>query len=112
MALGFSRSGGPHAAIRNSPIASNQFDKKSCAAGRNAGLVAQRFRSSLCSLRLCGEPLEATLDRLTLQVTIDGRPLVGNRTGIGVHTAEIARRIGVDAPLIASHAAIADQSGL
>jgi glycosyltransferase involved in cell wall biosynthesis len=49
---------------------------------------------------------------LNLQVTIDGRPLVGNRTGIGVHTAEIARRLGVDAPLIASHAAIADRSGL
>jgi glycosyltransferase involved in cell wall biosynthesis len=49
---------------------------------------------------------------LDLQVTIDGRPLVGNRTGIGVHTAEIARRLGVDAPLIASHAEIADRSGL
>ena len=46
------------------------------------------------------------------QVTIDGRALVGNRTGIGVHTAEIARRLGVEAPLIASHAEIADRSGL
>ena len=46
-----------------------------------------------------------------MQVTIDGRALVGNRTGIGVHTAEIARRLP-DAPLIASHAEIADRSGL
>jgi glycosyltransferase involved in cell wall biosynthesis len=46
-----------------------------------------------------------------VQVTIDGRALVGNRTGIGVHTAEIARRLG-DSPLIASHAEIADRSGL
>src|SRR5207244_2274346 len=34
------------------------------------------------------------------------------RTGIGIHTAEIARRLGVDAPLIASHAEIGDRSGL
>ena len=48
-----------------------------------------------------------------MQVLIDGRPLVGNRTGIGVHTAEIARRLEVDPPpLIASHAEIADRSGL
>jgi glycosyltransferase involved in cell wall biosynthesis len=46
-----------------------------------------------------------------VQVTIDGRALVGNRTGIGVHTAEIARRLG-GAPVIASHAEIADRSGL
>jgi glycosyltransferase involved in cell wall biosynthesis len=46
-----------------------------------------------------------------VQVTIDGRALVGNRTGIGVHTAEIARRLD-DWPLIASHAEIADRSGL
>ncbi|HXH39542.1 MAG TPA: glycosyltransferase family 1 protein [Thermoanaerobaculia bacterium] len=46
-----------------------------------------------------------------MQVTIDGRALVGNRTGIGVHTAEIARRLA-DSPLIASHAEIADRSGL
>ena len=46
-------------------------------------------------------------------ITIDGRPLVGNRTGIGVHTAEIARRLGVDPPpLVASHAEIADRSGI
>jgi glycosyltransferase involved in cell wall biosynthesis len=44
---------------------------------------------------------------------IDGRPLVGNRTGIGVHTAEIARRLGVSAPpLIASHAVIDNREGL
>ena len=48
-----------------------------------------------------------------VNVTIDARPLVGNRTGIGVHTAEIARRLGVDPPpLLASHAEIADKSGL
>jgi len=46
-----------------------------------------------------------------MQVTIDGRALVGNRTGIGVHTAEIARRLE-GSPLIASHAEIADRSGL
>jgi glycosyltransferase involved in cell wall biosynthesis len=48
---------------------------------------------------------------VNLTVTIDGRPLVGNRTGIGVHTAEIARRLP-DYPLIASHAEIVDRSGL
>lgn len=42
---------------------------------------------------------------------IDGRPLVGNRTGIGVHTAEIGRRLEADV-LIASHAAIDDREGL
>jgi len=48
-----------------------------------------------------------------VNVTIDARALVGNRTGIGVHTAEIARRLGVDPPpLLASHAEIADKSGL
>jgi glycosyltransferase involved in cell wall biosynthesis len=46
-----------------------------------------------------------------LRVLIDGRALVGNRTGIGVHTAEIARRLE-PAPLIASHAEIADRSGI
>jgi glycosyltransferase involved in cell wall biosynthesis len=46
-----------------------------------------------------------------MHITIDGRALVGNRTGIGVHTAEIARRLS-DAPLVASHAAIEDRSGL
>ncbi|HEY0144123.1 MAG TPA: glycosyltransferase family 1 protein [Thermoanaerobaculia bacterium] len=48
---------------------------------------------------------------LSPSVVIDGRPLVGNRTGISVHTAEIARRLG-SVPLIASHAEIADRSGL
>ena len=49
----------------------------------------------------------------SLRVVIDGRPLVGNRTGIGVHTAEIAQRLAVDPPpLIASHAEISDRSGL
>ena len=44
---------------------------------------------------------------------IDGRALVGNRTGIGVHTAEIARRLRFDEPpLIASHAPIDDREGL
>lgn len=48
-----------------------------------------------------------------MNVVIDGRPLVGNRTGIGVHTAEIARRLPFDPPpLIASHAPIDDRSGL
>jgi glycosyltransferase involved in cell wall biosynthesis len=48
-----------------------------------------------------------------MQLLIDGRALVGNRTGIGVHTAEIARRLDVDPPpLIASHAEIADRTGL
>ncbi len=49
----------------------------------------------------------------TLEITIDGRPLVGNRTGIGVHTAEIAGRLGVDPPpLIASHAEVDDRGGI
>lgn len=48
-----------------------------------------------------------------MQVTIDGRALVGRRTGIGVHTAEIARRLSTDAPpLIATHAVIDDRAGL
>jgi len=48
-----------------------------------------------------------------LDVVIDGRPLVGDRTGIGVHTAEIAARLQVDpAPLLASHAVIADRTGI
>lgn len=50
---------------------------------------------------------------VSLNLLIDGRPLVGERTGIGVHTAEIARRLDVDPPpLIATHAEIADKSGL
>ena len=48
-----------------------------------------------------------------MRLVIDGRPLVGNRTGIGVHTAEIARRLSLDVPpLIASHVEIADREGL
>jgi glycosyltransferase involved in cell wall biosynthesis len=48
-----------------------------------------------------------------VNLLIDGRALVGNRTGIGVHTAEIARRLAVEPPpVIASHAEIADKSGL
>lgn len=46
-----------------------------------------------------------------MKILIDGRPLVGNRTGIGVHTAEIARRLD-PAPLIASHAVIENAEGL
>lgn len=48
-----------------------------------------------------------------MNLIIDGRPLVGQRTGIGVHTAEIARRLDLEpAPLIASHAPIDDRGGL
>jgi glycosyltransferase involved in cell wall biosynthesis len=48
-----------------------------------------------------------------LRVLIDGRPLVGERTGIGVHTAEIAGRLEVEpVPLIATHAPIADRAGI
>jgi alpha-1,3-rhamnosyl/mannosyltransferase len=50
---------------------------------------------------------------MQLEIVIDGRPLVGHRTGIGVHTAEIAQRLGVEPPpLIASHAEIADRTGI
>lgn len=48
-----------------------------------------------------------------MNIVIDGRALVGHRTGIGVHTAEIARRLAFDPPpLIAAHAEIDDRSGL
>jgi glycosyltransferase involved in cell wall biosynthesis len=48
-----------------------------------------------------------------LRIVIDGRPLVGERSGIGVHTAEIARRLQIDPPpLIATHAPIKDRSGI
>jgi glycosyltransferase involved in cell wall biosynthesis len=48
-----------------------------------------------------------------MKIVIDGRPLVGNRTGIGVHTAEIARRLDVaPPPLIAAHAPIENREGL
>ena len=47
------------------------------------------------------------------RVVIDGRPLVGMRTGIGVMTAEIAGRLALDPPpLIASHAAIRNREGI
>ena len=46
-----------------------------------------------------------------MRVLVDGRALVGNRTGIGVHTAEIARRLDPP-PLIASHAVIENAGGL
>ena len=48
-----------------------------------------------------------------LDVLIDGRPLVGNRTGIGVHAAEIAGRLPFDPPpRIASHADIANREAI
>ena len=48
-----------------------------------------------------------------LRVVIDGRPLVGERSGIGVHTAEIARRLDVTPrPLLASHAEITNRDGI
>jgi glycosyltransferase involved in cell wall biosynthesis len=47
------------------------------------------------------------------RLVIDGRALAGSRTGIGVHTAEIASRLGFEpAPLIASHTPIVDRSGI
>ena len=45
------------------------------------------------------------------QVVIDGRALVGNRTGIGVHVHEITKRLPCDT-IIASHAEIADKADL
>src|SRR5438309_11643674 len=48
-----------------------------------------------------------------LRVIIDGRPLVPARSGIGVHTAEIAGRLSVTPPpLIASHAEITNRQGI
>ena len=46
-----------------------------------------------------------------MKVVIDGRPLVGHRTGIGVHTAEIAKRLPFET-LIASHKEITDKNDL
>lgn len=46
-----------------------------------------------------------------MTLLIDGRPLVGNRTGIGVHTAEIAGRLD-PAPMIVSHAWVENRQGL
>lgn len=46
-------------------------------------------------------------------LVIDGRALVGRRTGIGVHTAEIAQRLACEPPpLIATHRPIEDMSGI
>lgn len=46
-------------------------------------------------------------------VVIDGRPLVGERTGIGVHAAEIAGRLNFEIPpLVASHREIADRHAI
>lgn len=48
-----------------------------------------------------------------LQVTIDGRALVPARSGIGVHTAEIAGRLDVSPPpTIASHAEITNRQAI
>ena len=48
-----------------------------------------------------------------MRVLIDGRSLVPPRSGIGVHTAEIAGRLDVEPPpLIASHAEIANKQGI
>ena len=46
-----------------------------------------------------------------LRVIIDGRALVPPRSGIGVHTAEIAGRLE-SPPLIASHAEITNKQGI
>ncbi|MDQ6801706.1 MAG: glycosyltransferase family 4 protein [Acidobacteriota bacterium] len=46
-----------------------------------------------------------------LRVIVDGRALVPPRSGIGVHTAEIAGRLDA-APLIASHAEITNKQGI
>ncbi|MEO8218407.1 MAG: glycosyltransferase family 1 protein, partial [Acidobacteriota bacterium] len=44
---------------------------------------------------------------------VDGRPLVGNRTGIGTHAAEIIARLDLDPPpIIASQAVIHDRTGI
>jgi glycosyltransferase involved in cell wall biosynthesis len=48
-----------------------------------------------------------------VRLVVDGRPLVGHRTGIGVHTAEILSRLDLDTPpVIASHAVIEDRRDL
>src|SRR5438128_11727500 len=67
-------------------------------------------------LRMTGaDPLatsdDSTLAAVPLELIIDGRALVGRRTGIGVHTAEIARRLDV-VPLIATQAEVEDKSGI
>lgn len=45
-------------------------------------------------------------------VAVDARALVGNRTGIGVHTAEIASRLRRSQPVLLTHVAIEDRSGI
>lgn len=51
--------------------------------------------------------------RASLNLAIDGRPLVGHRTGIAVHTAEIARRLDITPPpLIAAHTEIRDRTNI
>ncbi|HYM60620.1 MAG TPA: glycosyltransferase family 1 protein [Thermoanaerobaculia bacterium] len=48
-----------------------------------------------------------------MNLLIDARPLVGSRTGIGVHTAEIARRLAIaPPPILASHASIENRVGI
>lgn len=47
-----------------------------------------------------------------MRVAIDGRPLVGDRTGIGVHVAEIVGRLREITPIIFSHAAINNREGI
>ncbi len=50
---------------------------------------------------------------MSFRLVIDGRPLVGERTGIGVHTAEIAARLDNDfRPLIGAHAPIENREGI
>lgn len=49
----------------------------------------------------------------SLRLLVDARPLVGARTGIGVHAAEIARRLPfAPPPMLAAHAPIHDLSGI
>lgn len=49
---------------------------------------------------------------MSRRLVVDGRPLVGERTGIGVHTAEIVSRLEGFDVVIGSHAPIADTSGI
>ncbi|MEX2179197.1 MAG: glycosyltransferase family 1 protein [Gemmatimonadaceae bacterium] len=47
------------------------------------------------------------------RVVVDGRPLAGSRTGIGVHTAEILKRLRLDPPpVVGSHVEIRDRGGM
>jgi glycosyltransferase involved in cell wall biosynthesis len=48
-----------------------------------------------------------------MRLIVDGRPLVGERTGIGVHVAEILRRLDLgERPVVASHRPIENVDGL